>query len=30
METDRRVRPDKDLVLEIQELCGADAVEVLR
>ncbi len=30
LETDRRVRPDKDLVLEIQELCGADAVEVLR
>ncbi|MBI1737793.1 MAG: DNA polymerase III subunit alpha, partial [Acidobacteria bacterium] len=30
LETDRRVRPDKDLVLEIQELCGADAVELLR
>ncbi|MBI1749786.1 MAG: DNA polymerase III subunit alpha [Acidobacteria bacterium] len=30
LQTDRRVRPDKDLVLEIQELCGADAVEVLR
>ncbi len=30
LETDRRVRPDKELVLEIQELCGADAVEVLR
>ncbi|MCL4523424.1 MAG: DNA polymerase III subunit alpha [Acidobacteria bacterium] len=30
LETERRVRPDKDLLLEIQELCGADAVEVLR
>jgi DNA polymerase-3 subunit alpha len=30
LQTERSVRPDRDLLLEIQEICGADAVEVLR
>jgi len=30
LQTDRRVRPDRDLLQEVQEICGADAVEILR
>jgi len=30
LQSDRRVRPDRQLVEAVQEMCGADAVEVLR